>query len=279
MNPLVLWSGVAIGAVSATIAISRWLAPQWRAARHRIRLVCTCGHVPNRPTTAADRVLRMVARGVVWIQVGRVEVSGAENLRCDAPKLIAPTHGHYVDAFVLALVLPDRARAMAARGLLQFGGGLGALLFSRWGLFCTDLTAGKGAPALKAAVGILASGQTLLMFPEGWAHMDGVVGSFKRGAASIARMAEAKVGRPVSIVPVYLRYGAYPGSWIRKLPPPLQYLIVLMGLMFFRRGVHVVVGEPLLSSHLPKDATLATEDLRRAVLALARGPRVTDSLC
>jgi 1-acyl-sn-glycerol-3-phosphate acyltransferase len=185
--------------------------------------------------------------------------------------LIVPTHGHYVDPFVLALVLPDRARCMAARGLLEFGGGVGALIFCRWGAFCTDLDVGKGGPAVDAAVRILASGQTLVMFPEGWAHMDGVVGPFKRGAVGIARLSAAKVGGPVSIVPVHLRYGTYPGPWITKLPPPVQYLVVFLGLAVFRRGVRVVVGKPLLSSELPERTTPATQELRRAVLAIDPG--------
>lgn len=268
LDPRATWVGVFIGlALAATFSLP-WLVPHWREARRKIRLACTCGHVPDPPTDTAVRAMRRFARWLVWVQVGRVEVSGVENLECDAPKLIAPTHGHYVDPFVVALLLPERARCMAARGLLEFGGGLVSLFLSPWGVFCTDLRTGKGAPALKAAVRILASGQTLLMFPEGWAHMDGAVGSFKKGAVSIARMTEAKVGRPVSIVPVHLRYGAYPGPWIKRLPPPLQYAVVLMGLVFFRRGVHIAVGKRLLSSELPEDVTLATEELRRAVLAL-----------
>jgi 1-acyl-sn-glycerol-3-phosphate acyltransferase len=270
-----MWWGSLVGVGLAVILALVWLRPGWRAARKKIRLICTCGYVPDPPTDRANRVMRAVARWLVWIQVGKVEVSGASNLICGPPKLIAPTHGHYIDPFVLALLLPDRARCMAARGLLQVGGGLGALLFAQWGVFCTDLTTGRGTGSLRAAVRILVSGQTLVMFPEGWANMDGVVGSFKRGAASIAQMTESKVGRPVAIVPVYLRYGAYPGSWIAKLPPPLQYLVVFLGLIRFRRGVHVIVGRPLLSSGLPKDSALATEALRTAVLFLNSIPEVS----
>ena len=274
MSVLQIWLGFLICAVVAVIFSWRSFTTRWRALRNKIRLVCTCGYVPDPPTDSADRVLRMVARTLVWIQVGRVQVSGIENLACGPPKLIAPTHGHYIDPFVLALILPERARCMVARGLLEFGGGLGALMFSKWGVFCTDLRTGKGARALVAAVRILVSGQTLVMFPEGWAHLDGSMGPFKRGAVSIARMAAAKVGSPVSIVPVHLRYGAYPGAWITRFPHALQCLILLLGFAFFRRGVHVIVGEPLLSSQLPEHATSATEELRSAILALNPRPAV-----
>jgi 1-acyl-sn-glycerol-3-phosphate acyltransferase len=272
LGPRGEWAGALLGSALAAVVSLQWLGPRWRAARSRIQRACTCGHVPDPPTEAAHRTMRRVARCLVWFQIGRIEVSGVENLECGALKLIAPTHGHYLDPFVIALVLRERARCMAARGLLEAGGGLMALLLSRWGAFCTDLREGKGAPALKAAVRILVSGQTLVMFPEGWANMDGAVGGFKKGAVSIARITESKAGRPVAIVPVHMRYGAYPGAWIRRLPPPLQYLTVLAGVAFFRRGVRVTIGKPLLSSELPKDVALATEQLRSAVLALSPFP-------
>lgn len=266
MSFVEIWAAVIIGL--GLVLSSKWWLPRWRALRGKLRLACRCGHLPPPPTEGAIRVMRIIARGLVWLQVGKIEVSGRENLECDSPKLIAPTHGHYLDPFVIALLLRDRPRCMAARGLLRFGGGLGALFLSPCGAFCVDLDSGKGIPAFHSAIRVLSSGQTLVMFPEGWAHMDGVVGPFKRGAVSIARMAAARLGRPLSIVPVYLRYGAYPGRWINKLPPPLQYLIVFLGLVCFRRGVRVVVGKPLLSSELPERATLATRELRKALLAL-----------
>lgn len=239
--------------------------------------MCTCGHLPDPPTEDDHRTLRRLSRWVVWLQVGRVDVEGAERLAGSGPTLITPTHGHYLDPFVLAQVMPAPARCMAARGLMAFGGGVGALLFARWGAFCTDLDSGKGGPALAAAVRILVSGQTLVMFPEGWANMDGAVGRFKGGAVGVARMAASKLGRPVSIVPVHLRYGAYPGPWIRRLPPQLQCLVVLSGLLVFRRGVRIVVGSPMPSSALPPRRDHAIDALRDAVLALDPGPTSTSA--
>jgi len=244
----------------------------WRDTRRRVRLVCTCGHLPEPPTEDAWRTMKKVARRLVWLQIGGVEVSGREHLAGPAPKLIVPTHGHYLDPFVLGLLLPERARAMTASGLLGAAGGFCGLLLSSWGAFCTDLDAGKGAPALKSAVRVLTSGQTLLMFPEGWANMDGAVRPFKRGFASVARIAESRLGRPVPIVPIYLRYGRYPGPWIGKLPPTCQYLAMFFGLAIFRRGVHVIVGEPVPSSTLPRDPDLAAAAVRRVVLSLNPAP-------
>lgn len=238
-----------------------------------VQLITTCGYVPEPPTEAAFRTLIRVARVLVWLQIGKIRVSGLEHLDCGRPRLIVPTHGHYLDPFVLGQVLPDRARWMTARGLLALGGGLVGLFLTRCGgAFCTDLDEGKGAPALRAAVRILASGQTLVMFPEGWANVDGVVRPFKPGAASVARLATTKTRQPVSIVPVYLRYGRYPGPWINRLPAPLQFLLVFLLLAVYRRGVHVVFGKPFLSTELPREIGPATEELRRAVVALNPTP-------
>jgi 1-acyl-sn-glycerol-3-phosphate acyltransferase len=255
--------------LAATAAIATpSLVRQWRAMRESMRLIRTCGHVPPPPTEAAARTMMRIARFVVWVQIGKIRVSGLEHLDCDTPRLIAPTHGHYVDPFVLAQLLPERARYMTAKGLLALGGGLSGLMLARAGAFCTDLDEGRGAPALRAAVRILASGQTLVMFPEGWANMDGVVRPFKHGPVSVARMGSSKAGRPVPIVPVYLSYRAYPGEWINRLPAPLQFVLVALCLVVYRRGVHVVFGKAVLSTELPKDAGEATAELRRAVLAL-----------
>src|SRR6202040_197590 len=94
--------------------------------------------------------------------------------------------------------------------------------------FCADLRPGKGARAATAGVRVLTSGQTLVMFPEGWAHLDGITRRFKRGAVHIARAAAAQLGHAVPIVPVYLRHGVHPGPWINRLNPRLQFLLVAL---------------------------------------------------
>ncbi len=243
--------------------------PMLHRLKDEIRLICTSGHLPPPPTETGRRILKLASRGAVWLQVGRVTISGHEYLECDTPRIITPNHGHYLDPFVMALILNGRARCIAALGLFQFGGGLGALIFSRWGAFCTDLSKGRGGAALKSAVRVVASGETLLMFPEGWANMDGLVRSFKPGAVQIARLAAVKVGAPITIVPVHLSYGAYPGAWVMRFPTSIQCLVMLSGLLFFRKGVHVTIGKPLLSSELPENTIAATEELRRAIIDLS----------
>lgn len=228
----------------------------------------TCGHVPPPPTRRAHGWLRFFSRCLVWLQAGKVEVIGFEHLSAAGIRLVVSNHGHYLDPFVLATLLPEPARYMAARGVFRFGFGLGSYIFAPWGAFCADLRAGKGMPALDAAVRVLGSGQLLVMFPEGWAHMDGKVRPFKRGAVHVARKAAAQTGSEVSIVPVCIHYGAHPGTWISRLRPPMQYLVTLLGFALYRRGVRVVIGAPLSPSALPMHPTEAAAALREAVLAL-----------
>ncbi len=258
------------GAIALGWLILRYLIPPLRRAFAYSKLASTCGYLPDPPTPGAVRFLRRFARFVCFIQVGRSEVVGRENLDHQGPVLVAPNHPHYADPGVMVLVLNCPARYMAARGVFRFGFGAGALLAGPCGAFCADLTPGKGGPAREAAVRVLASGQKLVMFPEGWAYLDGQLGPFKKGAVRIAREAASQLGKPVSIVPVHLRYGRYPGSWIKKLTPPLEYLFVFLNSWYYRRGVTVVIGQPISSNDLPADDSEATELLKQRIVALDR---------
>lgn len=190
--------------------------------------------------------------------------------------LIVANHSHYVDGAPLVLLLKQPPRFMVARGVFRFGGGLLGWAASACGAFCVDLEPGKGAPARDVAVRILATGQTVVLFPEGWINMDGVLGPLKNGAARVAAEAARRLGHPIPIVPVALRYRRYPGSWIRRLPCPLQFLVVLLGWMRYRRGVTVTIGAPISSEELQGRGSEATAMLRRALVALA-APPLTDT--
>lgn len=225
------------------------------------------GALPPPPTPRALRFLKGLARVLLFIQVGKVKYEGLENTKVPGPRLIAPNHGHSVDPAPFALAFKEPLRYMAARGVFVFAGGLGALLAGKTGAFCADLTPGKGAGARQAAVKVLTSGQSLVMFPEGWAWMDGVMGPMKKGAVRIVKEAAEQLGTTTYLIPTYMRYGRYPGSWIRRLPPPLQYFLVLLGWPLYRRGLTVVFGKPIPSHELPDDDAEATEMLRRAIVA------------
>lgn len=265
----------AIWAIVAIALVLLWhLTPWHKKARQYIEKLSTCGYLAPAPTPRAVAWLQKWAKFLAFVQVGKIKIIGRENLEgVKGPHMVTPNHPHWADVAVLPILMNGPARYMAARGVFTFLRGLGALLVGPVGAFCADLTKGKGGPARIAAVKVLTSFQRLVMFPEGWAYLDGVMGEFKKGAIRIAREAAHELGQEVYIIPVFLRYGKYPGSWIRKLPPPVEYGLVFLLSPFFRRGLTMVVGKPVPISEFAADDAAATEQLKQMIIAL--DPKVT----
>lgn len=234
-----------------------------------IKNASTCGFLVPPPTLRATKMFHALARFVAFIQVGKIRIKGLETLqKLPAPYIVASNHPHYADAVIIPLMINAPARYMIAREVMQFAGGLGALITAPAGGFAVDIDPGQGAPAFRAAIRVLTSNQRLVIFPEGWAHMDGKMRSFKRGAVCIAKQAAHKLKHNVNIVPVFVRYDRYPGSWINKLNPRLQYLLTFVCFLRYRRGVTVVVGNPISSATLPKCNCEATTMLQNAIINL-----------
>jgi 1-acyl-sn-glycerol-3-phosphate acyltransferase len=252
----------------AGVALLGWPRRRWRALRSYARACTSCGYLPDPPTKRGRIFCKRLSRFLVWLQVGKIEITGTAHVVSGGPKIIAANHPHSVDPFIFGVLLPEAARYMTARGVMKFCGGLGALILAPCGAFCADLRRGKGVLALKSAARVLTSGQTLVIFPEGWAHLDGITRPFKRGGVHIAREAAAQLGRPISIVPVHLQHGSHPGGWINRLNPRLQFLLVPLAFPIYCRSVKVTVGAPILSSALPAGDTSATAHLRAEILSL-----------
>jgi len=247
----------------------RYTKPMRERARSYIKQVSTCGFLAPPPTPRALRFLMRWAKTLAFIQVGNIKIVGRENLdNIPGPHVITPNHPHWVDVAVTPILVNGPARYMAAQGVFTFAGGLGALMVGPIGAFCADLTRGRGAPALEAGIKVLTSGQRLVMFPEGWAYLDGKLGPFKKGAVRIAREAANRLGQTTYVVPVNLRYGKYPGSWITKLPPPIEYALVFALFFVYRRGLTMVVGKPIAIDQFSLDDATATEELKQAIIAL-----------
>lgn len=237
--------------------------------RNYIKNVCTCGFLVPAPTVRATKRYQIFARFITFIQVGKIRIKGLEILQqLPAPYIVASNHPHYADGAIIPLMINAPARYMVARELLQFGGGLGALIGGPVGAFSVDIDPGQGAPALRAAIKVLASNQRLVIFPEGWAHLDGKMRSFKKGAVCIAKEAAHKLKHAVNIVPIFLRYERYPGTWITRLNPRLQYLLAFLCFWRYRRGVTVVIGNPISSAMLPECNHEATTMLQNAIIDL-----------
>jgi 1-acyl-sn-glycerol-3-phosphate acyltransferase len=269
-----IWLIVAVAAVAVTFTFVRALLPVWERARAYIRIFTECGALPPPPTPRALWTFKLLTRILTFIQVGRIRFVGLENTKVEGARLFAPNHGHYIDPPIFSLAFEEPLRYMAARGVFTFGGGLGALLVGPSGAFPADLTPGKGGPAKEAAVKVMATGQSLVLFPEGWAYMDGSMGKFKKGAVRIVREAAELSGQTTWLIPVYMRYGRHPGKWILKFPPPVQYVLTFMLFPLYRRGLTVYFGKAVPSDAINADDAVATEDLRRAILTLNPGARM-----
>ncbi len=267
-------------AVIAGLLVCVWLIalllPAIKRAYTYMRNMSTCGYLPPPPTERATRFGRRFCKFILWIQVGKIKFIGLENLDSPGPYLVAPNHPHWVDPGVMFVAVNRPARYMAARGVMKAFFGLGGLLAGPWGGFAADLDKGKGGPARESAVQVLINGEKLVMFPEGWAYLDGGMRPFKKGAVRIARAASEHLGKSVPIIPVYLRYGRSTGSWISKLPPPLEYLFVFINAWYYRRGVTAVIGRPIDPAALPEDTSLATEELFRRVKQLDPGAKLAN---
>lgn len=266
---LALLSIVGIVAVLITVIL-----PILSRARAYSKQVQQCGFLPPPPSDRAQRICVRLARFFSWLLVGKIEIVGRENLETlpSGSYIVTPNHQSMSDVVVMPVVMNERkVRVMATSGVMSCLGGLGALVFGPMGVFAVNIDRGKGGPARLSAIKVLASGQALLMFPEGWTYLDGKTGPFKKGAVNIAKAAAAELGETTYIVPVHLRYGKYPGPWILKLPIRLQYLLLFVAFPFFRRGVKVVIGKAIASSSLPESDQEGTEQLRNAVLALDKG--------
>jgi 1-acyl-sn-glycerol-3-phosphate acyltransferase len=237
--------------------------------RNYITKATTPGYLLPAPTPRTVRIAGKIIKWTLFYQVGSVRVVGEENLNAVKPPFIlTANHPHYIDAFLLSSFLKSPARCMAALGAMRFAGGIGALLLGPIGAFAANLDQDQGASALRAAVRVLTSNQTLLIFPEGWSWLDGVTRPFKKGVVRIAKIASKRMKQTVPIIPVFIRYGRYPGCWINRFHPALQYFIVFFSFFLYRRSVTVVIGNPVSREELPSDDTEATDHLRNQILTL-----------
>jgi 1-acyl-sn-glycerol-3-phosphate acyltransferase len=89
--------------------------------------------------------------------------------------------------------------------------------------------AGNVIPALKAGADILRQGKSLVVFPEGTRTMDGYVGTFKTGAAYLAKNLNK------TIIPVTIKGGfeIYPRQ---KLLP--KFITKTKGLIFINQSIN-----------------------------------------
>jgi 1-acyl-sn-glycerol-3-phosphate acyltransferase len=127
----------------------------------------------------------------------RVELVGAEHLDARQRYVYVANHASLFDIPVLLATIPDNIRIMYKREL-------GRIPVFGWGLRLSpfvpiDRERSRDAAAqLEATISSMATGASVVVFPEGTRSADGTLGAFRRGAFALA----ARAGRP--IVPVVL---------------------------------------------------------------------------
>ena len=67
------------------------------------------------------------------------------------------------------------------------------------------------------------------------------------------------------MVPVYFHYGNYPARWVTPFSITVQNMILFCLWPFYRRGVTIIIGEPMDPAG---EVKVKTQELKSAVLAL-----------
>jgi len=191
--------------------------------------------VSRRPTDryhwAWHRAVRRICQRVILKAVIAAEVSvtveGERNVEgLQAPFIVVGNHSSHLDAATMLSYLPyslTRDLATATAGDYFYNNKIRSNLV---GLFFNSYPVDRGGRKSKNAglsVSLLRSGVPLCIFPEGTRSRDGVMKSFKPGAAALARALRVPVV-PVAIV------GAHEAmpvgrNWPKPGRPPVKLLI------------------------------------------------------
>jgi 1-acyl-sn-glycerol-3-phosphate acyltransferase len=225
------------------ILVVLWFAV-WRNRYHKFverRLVS--GYIPS---TFMPLVWlgKLISKLWIFLQVGRVQVVGAENLRPKGRVIFCGNHGAMFDAALAYSLMKTSARYMSAFEEMRGIWGLKAIVMGAVGCFPVDRSHGK--TVIPPAIKVLVSGQNLVIFPEGKISPSGELLPFKLGPAWITNAAFDQLGgkEPVGIVPMHICYA-------RRDPPTANIgNFATMGFKW-RGGVKVVVGKPIYLHELP----------------------------
>lgn len=188
------------------------------------------------------------AVSLVRMLVGEVKVVGVVP---EGPVLLCGNHVSYRDVFLFGMIRP------AARLLVH------PLVFTFPFLKKYALRWGFVQVSIDDAVALLKQGQTVAICPTGLVEALGAAElPFKTGAVRIAQQAG------VPMVPVYFRYGNYPGRWVTPFAITVQNMLLFCLWPFYRRGVTIIIGSPMDSAG---DVKTRTQELKAAVEALKAG--------
>ncbi len=227
----------------------------------------------------STKLSRLLTKAINWIFIGKVEIVYTSGIPIGS-LIYASNHGSWRDVFLYSS-LDRKARLMCHIGVMRSCFGIVGLILSR--VFGFFTVAPGDSAGLDLGRRILATPwpSSVAICPEGWAWLDGKVRGFKTGVVRLSR-GESKLKALVHpstyqdtawmikeypIVPVYIKYNYYPGEWILKFPPPVQYLISAL-LPKSRSGATIYVGRPFHPQS--EDLKEATEEVRQEIIKLGQ---------
>ena len=186
------------------------------------------------------------ARGLIRLLIGEVKVVGSVP---PGGVLLCSNHPSYRDVFLFAFV--HRGARLLVHPLVFTFPFLKRWAL-RWGFVQVDIP---------LAVELLRRGEPVAICPTGLVEACGEdLLPYKTGAVRIA----AQAGVP--LVPMRIRYGNYPGPWVKRFSITVQNILLFLLWPLYRRGATVTFGEPFRVAGL--DAKAETAELRRRMLAL-----------
>ncbi len=155
------------------------------------------------------------SRVILPLFFGKIEISGQEHIPQDGPLIIAPTHRSRWDAFIVPysvgkLVSGRELHFMVSLDEMQ---GIQGWFIRRFGGFPVD-TRNPSISTVRHSVELLASGKTLVVFPEGGIFRDKTIQPLKEGLGRIALQAKSyRQDKSVKIIPLSLRYSQEIPTW------------------------------------------------------------------
>lgn len=195
------------------------------------------------------RLFRRICVALARLLLG-FTVHGEERVPGKGPLIVAANHSRFSDPVLVCIAVPRRVQWMAKKEMFAFPF---RKFFGFLGAFPVDREHG-GRAAVRTALGFLAQGWALGIFPEGTRRRPGAAGEAKNGAVLLA----VRSGAP--ILPVYI--GPFPSPRAR-----------LRG-----ERLHAYVGEPVTLDNTLRGRRAygdAAEEVLRAIYALP-GVRAID---
>ncbi len=153
----------------------------------------------------------------------RFKVEGIPNLPKEKPFIIAPNHASYLDGFLIAASLPkELVKDVFFVGAKEyFEGEIGELIARYFHVITVDTQSNVKETLIKSA-GVLKSGKSLVIFPEGARTRNGKLLPFKKGVAILSKELS------VPIVPTAI-IGSYEAMKIGDIFPKPKKIIVRYG--------------------------------------------------